>query len=177
MPSTIIPHPSISGAALVPLTKGRFSIIDATDADAVAAASWWLAKQRYACGYALVDGAKRQVYLHRFIARMCGFGDAPDIDHRNHDGLDNRRANLRPATHAQNMWNGRTPRTNSSGYRGVSFHKGKRRWEAVTCVKGRSKLIGRFKTPKEAADAYDRVCVALRGEFAITNAGRVEAGS
>src|SRR4051812_28347169 len=88
----------------VPLSKGLFAIIDAADAAMVLAFNWYAD-----CGQRIYAARRihnpetskgTKVYMHRFI-----FGCGDCVDHRNNDGLDNRRANLRSATTAQNMAN------------------------------------------------------------------------
>jgi hypothetical protein len=80
-------------------------------------------------------------------------GDKRQVDHKNRNGLDNRRSNLRIASHAQNMQNRGLDKHNRSGYRGVSWEKRWQRWRAVIQVDGRQQHIGHFKNIEEAASA------------------------
>jgi hypothetical protein len=91
--------------------------------------------------------------MHRLI---MGAGPGQRIDHRNGDGLDNRRSNLRPTTNALNQANRRRIRS-KSGFKGVSWDSTKRErpWRAHITVNGRMKFLGAFATPEEAARAYD----------------------
>jgi hypothetical protein len=90
-------------------------------------------------------------------------------DHINGDGLDNRRANLRPATHAENMRNRRIQRNNTSGFKGV-YRTRNGRWRARITVVGQGKRdLGTHATAEAAARAYDAAAVELFGEFARPN--------
>lgn len=88
-----------------------------------------------------------------------------DVDHRNWIRNDNRFENLRSATASKNLANTRRKSNNTSGYKGVSWHKQRQTWRA-TCA---TKHIGLFDDPIEAAKAYDAAARELFGEFAHTN--------
>jgi hypothetical protein len=90
-------------------------------------------------------------------------------DHENHDGLDNRRANLRPATRRQNLHNQRPVRGGTSQYKGVS-RRGNR-WRARIKVNGQEIALGYFSAETDAARAYDTAAVEHFGEFACLNLG------
>ena len=85
--------------------------------------------------------------------------DLPDhlvVDHINHNGLDNRKANLRPATRMQNSYNRIYFRKSKlSKYTGVSWHKQKKKWFAQIRYNGQRKFLGYFKDEIHAAKAYD----------------------
>jgi hypothetical protein len=90
------------------------------------------------------------------------------IDHINADGLDNRHANLRLATVAQNAANSR-PRKSRAGLKGVTFAKGKNRWRASIVANGSRIHLGYFRDPRDAAKAYDAAAKKYFGEFAYLN--------
>lgn len=98
--------------------------------------------------------------LHRVVMDVCN--QSIEIDHINHDCLDNRRANLRKATRGENCANTRLP-PSACGYRGV--YRFYRRWVARIA----RKHIGTYATAEEAARAYDAAAVARWGEFATLN--------
>lgn len=91
-----------------------------------------------------------------------------DVDHKNLNGLDNRRANLRLATRSQQGANQRD-HGGSSSYKGVSWSRGRNKWEAKIRVDQVSKFLGRFEVEQDAAAAYDHAARAAWGEFALTN--------
>jgi len=101
--------------------------------------------------------------MHNFITGW------PYVDHRNGNGLDNRRQNLRQATHAQNLANQKLSSRNVSGYKGVSRNRNLDRWTATISPAGRSVYLGSFDTPQDAARAYDAAAVEHYAEFARLN--------
>lgn len=107
------------------------------------------------------------IAMHREII------DLPDdlyVDHINHHGWDNRKANLRPATAAENARYARYPKINTtSKYRGVWYNKKKKRWRAAININSTRKIIGSFRNEIDAAKAYDKAAKLYYGEFAILN--------
>ena len=92
------------------------------------------------------------------------------VDHINHNGLDNRKANLRFATPADNARYARYPKINtSSKYRGVWYNKQTRKWRATIVVNRKRKQIGYFHNEINAARAYDQAAQKYYREFAILN--------
>jgi len=90
-------------------------------------------------------------------------------DHKNKDGLDNRKSNLRTCCKSQNMSNRKIQLNNTSGYKGVYWHKYARKWMASIKVNKKPIYLGLFVDPIEAALAYDKNAVEKFGEFADTN--------
>ena len=114
-----------------------------------------------------IDG--RHYYAHRLAwLYMTGEWPSDDIDHIDGDRLNNRFSNLREASRAQNMANGRTPATNTSGFKGVSFDRQRGRWQAFIKIDGKTKNLGRFKTPEDAHAAYVAAAHQKSGNFART---------
>lgn len=106
--------------------------------------------------------------MHRLIL------DAPagrDVDHANMNGLDNRRVNLRLASHSQNAANQRKCRKKTlSRYKGIYYYRRRKRpWCAQIKVRGRNKHLGYFETEEEAALAYNRAALEHFGKFARLN--------
>lgn len=155
---------------LIPLTRGQFAVIDDEDYELVSAYSWRYRPPTKGCSAYAVTSARRpdgswddNLTMHRLILQPSE-GFLPD--HKNRDGLDNRRCNLRPATQSQNLCNRRQP-PNKWGFRGVGQHGLKYRADCKYEKRVyRSKL---FATPQEAAREYDRMVSELHGEFAVLN--------
>ena len=152
-----------TGPMRIPLTHGKFALVDAADYALVSAFPWRAVRIRhtwYAETY--VEGARE--YMHRLI---MGCGPGEQVDHRDGDGLNNRRrGNLRPVTHALNQANRRAVRS-ASRFKGVTRRGG--RWRAYITVDGKFRSLGTFGTPEDAARAYDKAARELFGEFACTN--------
>lgn len=91
------------------------------------------------------------------------------IDHINHNGLDNRKENLRLCTHQQNMHNIRSRRGSTSKYKGVSWHGRDKYWVVQIVAAGKHYYIGYFQDEIKAAEAYDKTAKKLHGEFAVLN--------
>lgn len=108
-----------------------------------------------------------RVVLERMLGRALGTEE--HVDHINNNGLDNRRSNLRLSTIAQNQHNAKISSANSSGYKGVSFDRKDRKWAANITKNCKLLSLGRFTSIVDAALAYDKAAVRLRGEFAKTN--------
>lgn len=151
----------------IPLTQGKFAIVDDDMFDYLSQWKW----QCVSVGYAQrrtgsILGKRTWIYMHRQIM------NAPktlEVDHINGNKLDNRRENLRLCTRAQNRRNNNMQMNNVSGFKGVSWAKRDQKWRAKIRVDGRTIHIGNFEDPKEAARAYDAKARELHGEFARTN--------
>lgn len=150
--------------------NGHQAIVDEADFQLVGGYGWSLLKDpwnNYAFRYETVN--KRRVYykMHR---QILGLTDPSiECDHRNHNGLDNRRSNLRAGTTSQNQMNQRHQK-NKLGYKGV--YRGKSRTSPwIASIRHNNKLhrLGSFADQLEAALAYDKAAQELFGEFACLN--------
>jgi hypothetical protein len=148
----------------LPLTRGMFALVDFEDLGLVNAAAPWSAMWNGSRWY-VKNG--EWIYLHRYVL------NAPRglvVDHRDSDGLNNRRWNLRVATHAQNSANCIKPRLaggTSSRFKGIDFCHG--RWVARIRAGGRRHFLGSFESEETAARAYDNAALEHHGEFARLN--------
>ncbi len=152
--------------ARVPLTRGYTAIVDAADVHLVEGYNWTV--NIMACGsvYAFrkerMNGKQCIVMMHRAVLGISGF--SVKVDHRDKDGLNNRRYNLRKSTNAENGCNRGAQKNNKIGLKGVSEHKGA--WRAHIASKGVKKYLGRFATPEAAHSAYCAAVSTMHGEFA-----------
>jgi hypothetical protein len=159
------------GAVEIPLygkkAAGRVALVDQADANLVLRNRWHVYEVRrsgrthgpYASAFN--RGIGGIVSMHKLITGW------PLTDHLNHDGLDNRRQNLRPATTSQNRQNQRPPIGGSSRFKGVSWHKRSRKW--VAQMGGEQHYLGSFASEEDAARAYDCAARQAYGEFAYLN--------
>lgn len=152
---------------------GRVALVDDEDYDLVMQYKWHVVEKlptattRGAGPYAQAncrDRADRTtILMHCLIMGAVG------IDHEDHDGLNNQRHNLRPATYVQNGANQRPQRAARSQYKGVYWDNDKRKWYAQIGVDGRSRHLGYFYSEIEAAYAYDAEARLRFGVFACPN--------
>lgn len=162
------------GSVEIRLTQGQVTVIDAKDLELVQGFSWVASRTKSARGFCAVansqgTAASKQIRLHRMLLNA-----SPDVevDHRNHDTLDNRRDNLRAATRLQNSRNVRKrqqTRPCTSIHKGVCWDSRKQKWMSRIYVNGRHRFLGYFDLDTDAAQAYDVAAAEMFGEFAHTN--------
>lgn len=156
-------------AVFIPLTQGQVAVVDSEDYEKVRGFKW----------HALKD--KRQFYAARNIRRPDGvrttrllhqeiLPGVPRIDHKDGNGLNNCKYNLRPATQQQNLRGSRRKAEGtSSKFRGVYWHKIASKWRAEIRVDGIKRGLGLFVSEEDAARAYDKAARQHFGEFASPN--------
>lgn len=144
----------------VPLTQGKVALIDAADLTLVRDHKW-MAHQHRRTFYARAKSGRLK--MHKLLMPEVAL-----VDHKNGDGLDNRRENLRSCTFQENAWNARRD-IGVSGFRGVSWHRRRGKWVARITVDGKRVTLGCSASEIDAAKIYDQECKRLRGEFAVLN--------
>lgn len=150
---------------LIPLTQGKFAVIDGMDLPLVEGFSWY-ARHTHNSWYATSSGT---IHMHDVV---LPHDPKLVVDHRNGDGLDNRRHNLRHATLSQNQQNRihiGNGKKKTSRYRGVFWHNAARKWGAGFMLNQRNNYLGVFNDEIEAAKAYDAAVIEHFGEFARPN--------
>ena len=151
----------------IKLTQNRYAKVEPRDFEKLNKHKWY-AKRCMNRFYAhRKNEAGINVGMHREIMKPWrGYC----VDHINGDGLDNRRANLRIVTIAENNYNKRKSlNVRSSQYKGVSIDKRNKKWRAIIYYKYRKISLGSYENEIDAAKAYDEAAKELFGEFAKLN--------
>ena len=117
-------------------------------------------------GYIAFKFGGKKHYAHRLAFLLMGEPIPRQVDHINGVRDDNRWCNLRPACHSTNQQNKKFMTNNTSGYRGVYWDKGAKKWRAVIGLKGKINYLGLYDCPKEAYKTYCKAADKYFGEFA-----------
>ncbi len=154
----------------IPLTKGLFAIVDDEDYEYLNLFQWRALKHRTGKHYAIAKIDGKHILMHRMIMKVSNRLDI--VDHRDGFSLNNARSNLRVCTNSQNMMNRGPVKHRGNEYKGVVKieRKMKTCWKAQIGLNGRTRCIGFYNTPKDAAIAYNQKAIELHGEFAFLNA-------
>ena len=143
------------------LPNGDCFLIDATDYPEVSRHRWSLDEQGYV--HTTIQG--KHIKLHCFLLASKG----SVVDHINGDRNDNRRSNLRICSAKENSRNQKLRSNNTTGYKGVSYDQRRKKYIASIAVDYKSKFLGYFSDPIEAALKYDQAAILLFGEYARPN--------
>ncbi len=156
----------------IPLTQGLFALVDGEDLERISEHKWYANKigNTY---YAMRNTSKqkdkeRMVLMHREVLGLS-YGDKRLSDHKNCNGLDNRKQNLRLCTHSQNHQNQKKKINTNNKYKGTSWQNRRKKWRARIQFNRKEIHLGCFDDEIEAAKAYDKAAKELFGEFAKTN--------
>lgn len=157
----------------IKLTQNKVALVDDEDYEWLinCGISWHLNGDKHT-DYAIgCSGRKKKFKMHTEILKKYGLHEnGKEIDHKNHNGLDNRKENLRICTHAQNRRNSKPDKNSTSIYKGVSiFPKKSSKWQSFIFKDGQLIKIGAFYNEKDAAIAYDIFAKKMFGEFAYLN--------
>lgn len=169
----------MSDIITIPLSKkgkhaGKYeAIVSIEDAD-LAVFNWMVRIRHQNLQYAqrrdkTVNGSQPVIILHRVIMeRVLGRPLASNelVDHRDMNGLNCSRENLRLATNQQNQANRPAQKNNKSGYKGVFWYKRANKWRAVIKLDGKQIHLGLFSNPEDAYKAYLEKAKELFGEYA-----------
>lgn len=149
----------------ISLTKGLVTIVDDDDFERLSRYSWF-AKKNHKKFYAQRRWGPDHYQMHDEI---LPHPPGVTVDHINGNSLDNRKCNLRFATQQQQCFNRSKIAGTSSLFKGVSFHKGHRKWQSYIKHQGKSVSLGSYAEEDDAALAYDKAACRLFGEYAQLN--------
>lgn len=142
-------------------------IVDDSDYNWLSKFNWYVVDHGhtfYARVHQTVNGKHVKIYMHRMILGLNGRHEI--ADHKDGNGLNNQRENIRKCSQSNNLKN-RKPRKSGTGYLGVGPTKNG--YRAFIAVDGIFKHLGHFKDPIEAAKEYDKAALKFHGEFARPN--------
>lgn len=155
----------------IPLTQGQTALVDDDDYGHLIVYKWCAQKSKkmwYAVrNSSRIDGKRSQIRMHVEIGRLHGISDR--LDHKNGNGCDNQKENLRPATSSQNSQNRRKIVMRSSRFKGVHWNNKLGKWQAEIQRRGRFEHLGLFAQEEAAAAAYDQAAKEQFGTFALLN--------
>jgi len=154
----------------IKLTKGKCAIVDDADYEELSKYKWHANVSRrtsYASRVIKRNGKETKIQMHREI---LGLGNPRIfVDHKDGNGLNNQRDNLRTCTPKENTLNRRSREGRASKYKGVWWDKRKKKWAVTIGINNRSNWLGVFDNEDEAAIVYDNAALKHYGAFAFVN--------
>lgn len=158
------------GLCEIVLNRGLVALVDADDAARVGERTWTAFNAKWRIYAKTTEGPRKQrrtIYLHQFVMRSPG--GAIMVDHRDGNGLDCRKENLRFCSCAQNNMNRIKHKRATSKFKGVYLERNSGKWAAQLTRAGLHRSLGFFDSEIEAAKTWDRAAVEQYGEFACLN--------
>jgi len=154
----------------IKLTQGKFALVDDDMFEELNQFKWYADKNKYTF-YAkrniCINGKRTTSFMHRVILELMDKNT--HCDHKDLNGLNNQKSNLRKCSNAENNRN-QNPRTGcTSRFKGVCWNKKDRRWRVQIMVDGKINNLGNFKDELKAAITYDKAAKVHYGEFANVN--------
>jgi len=147
----------------IPLNQGKYVIVDLADYEKLIKHNW---TARISPEYAVRMEKGKTIYMHNEIMQPPA---GLIVDHKDRNGLNNSRTNLRIGTMSQNSCNRKKKKGCTSKYKGVHIDKRSGKWMAVIKFEGKSVFLGNFDNEIDAARAYDNAAKLYHGEFASLN--------
>lgn len=162
----------------IKLTQNKYALIDDEDFDIVSQYNWYTFPKNNTYYAARTirkrSGRRTTLFMHRFL---LGLTDHKiEVDHVDHNGLNNQKLNLRPVTKSQNYMNQSKRKNCSSIYKGVHFCKQRSKWVAAIKYNSRKMNLGGFDSEIDAAKRYDEEARKYFGKFASLNFPIIEKG-
>lgn len=135
-------------AKLIPLTKGKFAIVDDDDFEYLNQWKWYCSTQNRAVReQSIGNNRSKMIWMHRVINKTP---DGLDTDHKDRDPLNNQKSNLRTLSHHKNMFNRTLAKNNNSGHSGISWFKDSNKWRAYITVMNKQIHLGLYSSLDEA---------------------------
>lgn len=152
----------------IKLTQNKVVLVDDKDFEELNIFKWYAHRHKKTFYAERCDPLYRgkQILMHRQIMQTP---NNMEVDHKDHNGLNCQRYNIRNCTRGQNQQNGQLRSDSTSGYKGVCWRKRERKWKAQIKLNGKDKWLGLFLTKEEAARAYNEAAKELFGEFGYLN--------
>lgn len=153
----------------IKLTQGRYVLVSNVDYKYLNQWKWCVLKGRNTFYAIRMRSNRKMILMHRIILERMGFTNFKQSDHKDCNGLNNQRSNLRPANHSQNSRNCRKHCDNTSGLKGVCWNSRRRKWVAQISVNGNYEFIGHYDSKISAAREYNKAAKKYHGVFMRLN--------
>ena len=155
----------------IKLTQGKVAIVDDEMYDYLNQWKWFANKQKndkFYVGRRILVSNKKQstIWMHRFIMNPK---KGMVIDHLDGNPLNNQKNNLRICTQSENLRNRNCNINNTSGFKGVYWHKITKKWMSYITINKKSLYLGIYTNPIKAAFAYNEAAIKYHGKFANIN--------